>query len=91
MFGLADLKSTFRMTGIDIQCPVRGCDSTVTRARKGDVLRSRQFFCEACNIEPVSSPVRSKVRRRQETVDQPHISIGTIIFDELSQLIWSGR
>lgn len=50
MFGLADLKPEFRMTGIDIQCPVRGCDSIVTRARKGDVLRSRQFFCEKCNI-----------------------------------------
>lgn len=50
MFLLADLKPQFRMTGMEIECPVQGCDSMVTRPRKGDVLRSCQFLCNKCEI-----------------------------------------
>ena len=50
MYGLADLKPEFRMSNTEIECPVRGCDSTTTRPRRGDNLRSRQFNCQKCGI-----------------------------------------
>lgn len=50
MHGLNDLKPEFRLTEKNIECPVRGCATTVVRPRRGDDLRSSTFACQACGV-----------------------------------------
>ena len=59
MYGLADLKLEFPNTATQIVCPVRGCDTVVSRRRQGDGnLRSNWFFCQRCGISFRRPPCR---------------------------------
>jgi len=49
VFGLRDLKNTIKITEKSVECPVKGCDTTVQRQRKF-FRRQEEFKCLKHNI-----------------------------------------
>lgn len=51
MYGLTDLKPAFRMTKLEVECPVKGCTSVVPRQTKADgPIGNERFLCHAHHI-----------------------------------------